>query len=1194
MEPPTLPNSDDSAELGIMPLNEDLPHGAQEHPGREGLLSRSYLGLLMTQFLGAMNDNIFRWLCVWIGKDLAPEGYESITVSLGLSMLVLPFILWAGPAGYLADRFSKRDVIVWCKVAEVLLMIAGVFAILSGSIFAMFSILFLMGSQSAMFGPAKYSAIPEIVRPTRISAANGLVAMTTIVGIVGGTIIASYLYIWTEPLGQERSWLTMAALVGVAGVGLLTSLLIRRLPIANPTRRVPWNLAGEAVRDLRVLWSNRPLLLAALGSALFWGLAGLFQVNVDKFATEGLGLTPTGVALLLAVLACGVASGNIAAGWISGSRIELGLVPFAAAGIVIAAILLAVLPIGVVPAGGVAFFSPAYLISAACLFALGIGAGIYDVPLQSFLQYRSPVASRGTIMAASNLLTFSGMLVASGVFAVLGSFLSGRMIFLVSGLALVPAVVIMVLVIPRETVRFLVWMVTRLMYRVKVEGLENVPAHGGVLLAPNHISWMDGLLIGLASPRHPHYMAYAAYFEIPLIAWFGRLGGVIPVWPGKKSSVVGAIRAARETLARGDIVAIFPEGGLSRTGDLRRFEPGFLAVLKGTNCPVVPVHISGLWGSIFSFEGGRFFWKIPRGWPRTVTIRFGKPIHRAESPKQVRQAVLELGADPMAAERRRDMNLARRFLRMCRSARWREKVVDSTGVHLRGGSLLTRTLILRRLLRREVLADDERYVGLLLPPSAGAVVANAALAIDRRISANLNYTLSSEVLNACIARCGIRHVLTSRRVMERLNLQIDAELVYLEDFREKVTLADKLLCLASAQLEPVWSLERRLGLTGIDPDDLLTVIFTSGSTGLPKGVMLSFGNIGSNIDSVQRVLHLHRNDVLMGILPFFHSFGYTATLWTMLTLEPKAVYHYSPLEARQMGKLCQEHGATILVGSPTFLRSYTRRCTPEEFATLDVVVAGSEKLPKEVSDGFEQKFGVRPIEGYGTTELSPVVSANIPRSRAVTPGDTGVKEGTVGRALPGIRAKVVDLETGEDLGENKSGMLLITGPNVMKGYLEEPEKTAEVLRDGWYVTGDVATIDAEGYITITGRESRFAKIGGEMVPHLRIEEMIGKVLSDSLLDHSADEDDGPDRQFVVTSVADLRKGERLVVLHTGLPRTPDEICHALAETDLPRLWIPSPDSFRQVAEIPVLGTGKLDLRAVREQAESAFLAASDA
>ncbi len=1195
VETPTPPDANDFAELGVLPLSDDVSHGAQEHPGREGLLSRSYIGLLITQLLGAMNDNVFRWLCVWIGKDLVSERYQDLAVSAGLALLVLPFILLAAPAGYLADRFSKRDVIVGCKVAEVLLMAVGILVILMGNVWAMYTILFLMGSQSALFGPAKYSAIPEIVRPTRISAANGLIAMTTIVAIVGGTVIAGYLHSWTQPLGQGRWWLSTALLVGVAGAGLLTSLLIKPLPVADPARRFPINPVGQAARDLRILFSDRPLLLAALGSALFWGLAGLFQVNVEKFASDGLGLEPKDIGPMLGILACGVAIGNVTAGWLSGGRIELGLVPFGAAGIVAGSILLAFVPGGAVPPdGGVAFLSAAYVLSAVCLFGLGICAGMYDVPLQSFLQYRSPVISRGAILAASNLMTFTGMLIASGVFAGLALRFSGKAIFLLSGLTLAPAVVVMVLIIPRETVRFLLWVAMRLVYRVRLEGLHNVPAHGGALLAPNHVSFADGLLVGLASPRHPHFMVYAEYFDNPLLRWFGRLGGAIPVRPGKKSSVVEALRTARETLRRGDIVAIFPEGGLSRTGDVRRFEPGFLAVLKSTGCPVVPMYLSGLWGSIFSFEGGKFFWKIPRRWRRTVTIRFGKPIHNPEGPKQIRQAVQELGADLMAEERRRDMNLPRRFLRMCRRARFREKAADSTGMRLSGGSLLTRTLILRRLLRREVLAGDEQYVGLLLPPSAGAVVCNAALAVDRRIAVNLNYTLSSEELNACIARCGIRHVLTSRRVMERLDLKIDAELVFLEDFREKVTLLDKLASAAVAHFEPVWSLERRLRLTKIDPDDLLTVIFTSGSTGLPKGVMLTHGNIGSNIDSVQRILHLRRDDVLLGILPFFHSFGYTATLWTVLTLEPKGVYHYSPLEARQVGKLCREHGVTILVGSPTFLRSYTRRCTPEEFATLDVVVAGSEKLPKEVSDVFEQKFGVRPIEGYGTTELSPVVSANIPPSRAVTPGESGVKEGTVGRPLPGIRAKVVDLETGEDLGEGKSGMLLVTGPNVMKGYLDEPEKTAEVLRDGWYVTGDVAMIDSDGFITITGRESRFAKIGGEMVPHLRVEEVIGRVLSDSTDQTAAAEDDeGPDRQFVVTSVPDPRKGERLVVLHTGLPKSPDDICRALAETDLPRLWVPSPENFRQVEEIPILGTGKLDLRRLRERAMREFDPASE-
>jgi acyl-[acyl-carrier-protein]-phospholipid O-acyltransferase/long-chain-fatty-acid--[acyl-carrier-protein] ligase len=526
------------------------------------------------------------------------------------------------------------------------------------------------------------------------------------------------------------------------------------------------------------------------------------------------------------------------------------------------------------------------------------------------------------------------------------------------------------------------------------------------------------------------------------------------------------------------------------------------------------------------------------------------------------------------------------------------KVADSSGAELTGAGLLTRAILVRRLLRRLVLARDEQQVGVLLPPSVGGVVVNAALGLDRRVAVNLNYTVTSEVMNDCIAQCGIRHVLTSRRVMERFGLKLDAELVYLEDFLGKITLADKLLSAAAAWLAPVGWLERRFGLTKVHDDDLLTVIFTSGSTGRPKGVMLTHRNVGSNVEAVDRLIRLGPDDVLVGILPIFHSFGYTTTLWTVLTLPPKGVYHFSPLEAREVGKLCRKHGATIMLATPTFLRSYLRRCEPADFAMLDVIFTGAERLAPELAEAFEKRFGVRPVEGYGATELSPVVSGNVPPSRSNSKEHEGVKEGTIGRPLPGVSVKVVDLDTGEDLGRNRSGMLLVAGPNVMKGYYGRPDLTAEVMRESqkgtslisanvnisdvpfsrWYVTGDVATIDDEGFITITGRISRFSKLAGEMVPHIRVEEAIRQVLQ-------FDEDE---LKLVVTSAPDPKKGERLVVLYTELSRSPEEICRALIATSLPALWIPSPDSFRHVSAIPVLGTGKLDLKQVKDIALAEF------
>lgn len=521
--------------------------------------------------------------------------------------------------------------------------------------------------------------------------------------------------------------------------------------------------------------------------------------------------------------------------------------------------------------------------------------------------------------------------------------------------------------------------------------------------------------------------------------------------------------------------------------------------------------------------------------------------------------------------------LVRRAIAMCRKRRRKLKIADTTGATLTGGELLTRSLVLRRYLRRHVLATDERHVGILLPPTAAAAAVNFALTLDGRTVINLNYTLTSGLLNASIRTAGIRHVLTSRRFMERVELQLDAEIVYLEDLRDRIGRVDKLTGAVMALALPLPLLERVLGLRERRADDPITVMFTSGTTGDPKGAVLSHGNVEFNVDAVNRIIRLTPDDVLVGVLPFFHSFGYAITLWTILTLDVAVAYHTNPLEAQHVGKLCRERKGTILLATPMFLRTYLRRCPPEDFATLEAVVTGAERLPPDVADHFEAKYGLRPVEGYGTTETSPLISANIPASRAMGDPDATARAGTVGKPPPGVRAKVVDLETGADLTSGEQGMLHVTGPNVMLGYLDRPKETAKVIRDGWYVTGDICVIDEDGFIRIVGRESRFAKIGGEMVPHGLVEEALTRVVG-------VDEDGA--QKVVVVSVPDDRRGERLVVVHTPLEHRPEDLQTALHATGLPNLFIPDARSFVVVDALPMLGTGKLDLAAITRLARS--------
>jgi acyl-[acyl-carrier-protein]-phospholipid O-acyltransferase/long-chain-fatty-acid--[acyl-carrier-protein] ligase len=532
----------------------------------------------------------------------------------------------------------------------------------------------------------------------------------------------------------------------------------------------------------------------------------------------------------------------------------------------------------------------------------------------------------------------------------------------------------------------------------------------------------------------------------------------------------------------------------------------------------------------------------------------------------VRQAVLELGADVLGRRIGRGDLLHLRFLDTARRRWFSFAMADSSGTRLTYGKTLAASLALARWIRRN--CPGERMVGIMVPSSVGGALANIAALFAGKVPVNLNFTAGCEAIASAVEQCEIKTVLTSRVFLAKAKIEKPAGARFLEDVLKEMSQVQTFGMLIAGLLLPASVIEWLFIVGGGSPDSLATVIFSSGSTGTPKGVMLSHRNILANIEGMAQIYWVADDDCLMGVLPFFHSFGFTASIWLPLVSGFGVVYHANPMDAGTIGEMVRKHRATMIISTPSFCLGYVRKCTPEEFATLRYAVVGAEKLREPIARGFKEKFGLDLLEGYGCTEMSPAVAMNAPDYPAA--GQRGMKPGTVGHPLPGVAAKVVDRDTGQPVPPGAEGLLLVKGANLMLGYLNAPGKTREVLRDGWYVTGDIATIDEDGFIRLTDRLSRFSKIAGEMVPHVKVEETITEILGDSAC--------------VVTAIPDEARGERLVAFYSTKDLSPETLWSRLSESNLPRLWIPKRDSLYYLDVIPMLGSGKVDLNKVRELA----------
>ena len=664
------------------------PHTSITPPAAGGFRS-----LLALRALTVINDNVLRWLAIGLGKKAVTGGQVALVLTIGTAGFVLPFVLLAWLAGWIADRYPKRSVIVWCKFAEVLIAAAaaaavawgvrsgGAFAGLPAGLWLLLATVIVIGCQAALLAPSVIGTIPETVPAPRLSHANGLFAMVTLAATLAGMAGGNWLADGTVVMGHDGvlgsdgkmhsapEWMHAVpagiVLVGLALAGWIAAILLVRRPAADPTAPPPWNALSRTWGDLAELFHHRELAAAAVGIVFFWALGAVAQLNVDQYATEA-GATSQGqVVPLLIAMVSGIGLGSLVAGKVSTRGVDMGLVPLGAILMALGSFALAVGP-RTIFAGACGGTGLAWWWAAASLLLLGLGAGIFDVPLEAAFQEKSPPARRGALLAAANLLTFAGMFGASMLYGLLRSpspwataqnaaatvesglaaappLLSARSIFGLFGLLAAAAAGLAIYAAPRASLRIFVASIVNATHRFRVAHAERLPATGPAVVVANHLSWLDGFIVVLSSLRPIRMVVYGPNIQGKFLRMLSDQWRFILFDP-KPKSMGQALKAIQSGLAAGDVIGIFSEGGISRTGQILGFKRGLEWILERVEAPIVPLHIDGMWGSPLSFSEGRYFTKWPRVFRRPVTLTYGTPLPIGTPCHEARLALQELTA----------------------------------------------------------------------------------------------------------------------------------------------------------------------------------------------------------------------------------------------------------------------------------------------------------------------------------------------------------------------------------------------------------------------------------------------------------------------------------------------------------------------------------------------------------------------
>lgn len=539
---------------------------------------------------------------------------------------------------------------------------------------------------------------------------------------------------------------------------------------------------------------------------------------------------------------------------------------------------------------------------------------------------------------------------------------------------------------------------------------------------------------------------------------------------------------------------------------------------------------------------------------------------------EARDAVYDAGYEAFRSRPELGGNLAALALRDLKSHPFHRHIVDlSTGrKELKSGMLLAVALTMADAWRERLREEDR--VGVVFPSGLGSILSNLALTFLGKTPVNLNFTAGAAVNRKCIAKAEVRTIITAAPVIQKLpEFPWPDQVIDLVKERGQLKKSTILKNFLKVLVMPSGMLLRHFGIPTQGGEREAAILFSSGSTGDPKGIVLSHRNVIANSLQIQQCRLLEKHERMLACLPTFHSFGFTVTLWYPLLTGLQAVCLPSPLETKRLAEAVRDEKVTVMMGTPTFYRPYFKRVPKEWLSSLRFVVGGAEKTPEGFHDRWQQHFGSLYLEGYGLTETSPVLSCNLPTKDEQ--GRPNQRIGSVGRLFPGLKARVTEPSTGEVLPAGSTGVLEVQGPNVFSGYLDDPVATDRVFRDGWFVTGDLAKLEPDGFMTIAGRLSRFSKIGGEMVPHGTIEQEVIRAF---------ELDDTEEPLVAVTGIRDEQKGESLVLLAAVEIRL-EELRHRLSRVGMPNLWIPR--RIKRVDGIPCLASGKLDLCALARLAE---------